>query len=465
MKKTKIIATVGPATSTKEKIKEMILNGVDVFRINLSHSNHEYSEEIIKTIRELNKELNRNIGILIDSKGPEIRVKIDSQYININKDQYITISNKNDSILSTTYKNLHKDLKPNEILILDEGSIYLRVIEIKNEEILCKSENDGIIYNNKSLSAPSSNLNIPFLNKNDIEDIRFASKMQADFIALSFVRCADDLLDVNDILISEKDEHMQIIAKIESKCALEDIDNIIKISDGIMIARGDLAIEIELEKVPNIQKRFVKKAQEKNKICIVATEMLASMESKPRPTRAEVSDVANAVFDNVDALTLSGETAVGKYPIETIKMMNKIIIETEKNFDYDDMMRPKVETPDITTVISSNVVNAANILDAKAIIASTLSGYTAKKISSFRPECIIFTTTPNIKTATSLSLNWGIYPVVIDKLKTTDEIIERSVLEAKKALELKEKDVVIITGGFPFKNTKNTNFMKIEEIE
>lgn len=471
MKKTKIIATLGPSSSNKEVIMDMIKSGVDVFRINLSHSSKELAESLVKIIRKIDKELNTNTGILIDTKGPEIRVNgIANGYVNLYKGNTVILTTsdnlENENTFHITYKNICEELNPGNRILIDDGLVELLVIEVNDCNLKCEVLNNCKLYNNKSVNIPNVDLNMEFLSEEDVEDISFASKLSADFIALSFIRSSNDVLDVNDLLIGLRDEHMQIIAKIECKSALDDIDNIVRVSDGVMVARGDLGVELDLETVPVIQKKIVKETYLKSKISIVATEMLSSMEHKSRPTRAEVSDVANAVLDGVDALMLSGETAIGENPVNTVITMKNIIESTEQSIDYEQLLNIHCNTrkDDLTSSISYSVVETANILKAKAIVASTLSGFTARKVSAFRPSCIIIATTPNKRVATSLSLNWGVIPVLVNVFKSTDEIIDEGLEICKKMLELKKEDKIIITGGFPFKKTKNTNFMKIEEI-
>lgn len=471
MKKTKIIATLGPSSNNKEVIMDMIKNGVDVFRINLSHSSRELTEKLVKIIKKIDKELNTNTGILIDTKGPEIRVNgIANGYVNLYKENTIILTTSDcleeENMFHITYKNICKEVSVGNRLLIDDGLVELLVMEVTDCNLICKVLNNCKLFNNKSVNIPNVDLNMEFLSKEDEEDIAFASSLSADFVALSFVRSSNDVLDVNDLLIGLRDEHMQIISKIECKSALDDIDNIIKVSDGVMVARGDLGVELELERVPIIQKKIVKETYLKSKISIVATEMLSSMEHKNRPTRAEVSDVSNAVLDGVDALMLSGETAIGENPVNTVITMKNIIEATEQSIDYEQLLNVHCNTrkDDLTSSISYSVVETANILKAKAIVASTLSGFTAKKVSAFRPSCIIIAPTPNKKVATSLSLNWGVIPVLVSVFKSTDQIVDEALKISKKMLELEKEDKVIITGGFPFKNNKNTNFMKVEEI-
>ncbi len=471
MNKTKIVATVGPVTYTREMIRKMLLAGTDVFRINLSHSSYKDSEKVCAHIRSVNRELNTSAGILIDTKGPEVRIGDLTSDLYLEKDDVLTLSNRDChgefNNVHISYKDLHKDVHIGDRVLINDGLVELKVMNIIDEDIKCITINGGVIKSHKKVNVPDSPLSIDFLYKENKEDIEHASQVNADYIALSFVRNANDVLDVNDMLISLKNEHMQIISKIESKSALDDVENIIKVSDGIMVARGDLGVEIPLESIPSVQKKLVKLSYTKGKVCIVATEMLTSMENNPRPTRAEVSDVANAILDGADAVMLSGETAVGSYPVETIETMNRIIDSTECTMDYDEILIKHTihDNLDVTTVISHSVVDAANMLGAKAIVATTISGYTARKISSHRPCCPILATTPKKETATSLSLNWGVLPIVVNNFKTTDDIVKNAIGIAKEKISMGKNDKIVITGGFPVVKNKYTNFLKIEEID
>ena len=471
MNKTKIVATLGPKTYSKEMIRKMILAGADVLRINLSHSSYKDSEKVCAHIRALNRELNSNAGILIDTKGPEVRLGEIKSNLVLEKDDVLTLTNKECygeyGNVHINYSDLHKDVNVGDRVLINDGLVELKVMSIMNDDIKCLTIHGGLIKSHKKVNVPDSVLSIDFLYNENKQDIEFASRINADFIALSFVRNANDVLDVNDMLISLKNNHLQIISKIETKSAIDDIENIIKISDGIMVARGDLGIEIPLESIPSVQKKLIKESYSKGKVCIVATEMLSSMEFNSRPTRAEVSDVANAILDGADAVMLSGESAVGEFPIESIETMNKIIDNTESNMDYNELLikHTNAENIDVTTVISHGVVDAANMLEAKAIVATTISGYTARKISSHRPCCPIIATTPKKETATSLSLHWGVLPVVVNKYNTTDEIVKNAIKIAKDYVPIVKNDKIIITGGFPVVKNKFTNFLKIEEIE
>ena len=471
MKKTKIMCTIGPACMDDVILESMIKEGMDVARVNLSHSTHEFAENVVKKIRKLNKKLDKNVGILFDTKGPEIRVgQFKDGFIELNEGDTViltpSMADGTNGRINISEKKLSLNLDIDTFILLDEGNIELMVTGIKNTDITCRVIRGGILEDNKSINVPDIDLNIDFLSFTDKEDILFASKLNVDYIALSFVRNANDILDVNDMFIGEKNEHTQIISKIETKSAIDDLDNIIKVSDGVMVARGDLGVEISLEKLPCIQKKIISETRKKNKICIVSTEMLSSMESRLKPTRAEVSDVSNAVIDGVDALVLSGETAIGMYPVETLRMMSNIIKETESNFNYSDFLKEKNSDKvcDATTVLAYAAVDAANMLKTKALVVSSMSGYTARKISAYRPYSPIIMTTPYKDVATSLSLNWGVIPVVVNKFSNIDDVIENAKDETKKIMDVKEEDRIVITGGFPVKGVRETNFIKIEEL-
>lgn len=471
MKKTKIICTIGPASIDDGVLENMIKEGMNVARINLSHSTHEFAETIVKKIRKLNKKLDKNVGILFDTKGREIRVGcFKNGFIELNEGDVVVLTpstaDGTNGRINISERRLFLSLDIDTIILLDEGNIELTVTGIKNTDITCKVVRGGILEDNKTINVPDIDLNIDFLSLSDKDDILFASKLNVDYIALSFVRNANDILDVNDMFIGEKNEHTQIISKIETRSAIDDLDNIIKVSDGVMVARGDLGVEISIEKLPCIQKKIINETRRKNKICIVSTEMLSSMESKLKPTRAEVSDVSNAVIDGVDAVVLSGETAIGIYPVETVKMMNSIIEETENNLNYSEFLKEKSNDKvcDATSVLAYAAVDAANMLKTKALVVSSMSGYTAKKVSNCRPYSPIIMITPYKDVATSLSLNWGVIPVVVNKFSNIDDVIESAKIETRKIMNVNDEDKIVITGGFPVKGVKETNFIKIEEL-
>lgn len=471
MNKTKIIATIGPASSDKAILREMINTGLDVVRINLKHASYEFCKDIIKKINELNLELNKTIAVMLDTRGPEVRIgkflggeaylKKDSK-IRIYMNELLGDSTK----FSVNYPGLINDVKYDTILKLDDGLIELKVLDKGEDYLLCQVLNDGVIKDNKGMNVLGIHLNIPFLSEKDKEDIKFACENNVDFIALSFVESSENILEVNDLLIHYGNDHIGIIAKVENERALDEIDDIIRLSEGVMVARGDLGVELPLEKVPGVQKMIINKCHLEGKISIVATELLSSMETVIRPTRAEVSDVANAVLDGTDAVMLSGETTTGKYPVETLQTMEKIIKAAEVNIDYLGLLEKAIKTEDndVTGILSYNVAETSTRLNCKAIIAPTVSGYTARKISRFKPKCPIIASTPNIDTAKSLMLHFGVCPVIIEELKTFDRIINHARKITTDLIEINSGDKIIITGGYPFKEIKHTNFMKIEEL-
>lgn len=471
MNKTKIVASIGPASKDKKTLKEMYYNGMNVVRLNLSHATHEFCEDIVKNVRSINKELGANIGIMMDLTGPDIRLgKFE------NGESYLKTGDKiriyMDEVLgdctkfSVSYNNLIKDVKCNNVIKLDDGKIELLVVDKGKNYLICEVKNGGIIKNHKSLNVPGIKFSRPFLSEKDIEDIKFANKMDIDFLSLSYVGNHEDILNVNDILIDLGNDHIGIIAKIENENALDDIDEIIRVSDGVMVARGDLGVEIPMERVPGIQKMLVNKCHTAGKVSIVATEMLASMENVIRPTRAEVSDVANAVLDGADAIMLSGETTIGKYPVETINMMSRIASVAEADINYLDFLDKtmRTEKQDITGSISYSVAECANRLKCKAIVATTKTGYTARKMSRFRPSCPIIALSPSEKTIRSLTLSFGVHGMVVKKFKDFDDIMEAANQSVKDIMAVNSGDKIIITGGYPLEIIKSTNFMKIDQI-
>ncbi len=471
MKKTKIVATIGPATKEESVLKELINDGMDVARINLTHADHHFSTEIIEKIKRLNIQLNRNVAVMLDMQGPDIRIEeIAGGTAKLAKGDKIRIY-KNEVLGDRTKFSLNDKELVDEILVgakifIDDGKVELEVVAKGVGYLICEVKNEGFVGTKKSVNVCGSGRTRPFLNKKDIADIEYASKTGADFLAVSFVNTSQDMLEVNDLLISLGNDDIEVIAKIETEKAVQDIDAIMNECDGIMVARGDLGIEMAIEKLPGIQKKLIQKCIEKGKYGIVATEMLASMEHNPRPTRAEVSDVANAVIDGVDAVMLSSETAVGEYPILAVHTMTRIIKIAEQNINYIELLNKALRHENCSSVdlIAYSVADCANRLNAKAIMVTTMSGTTARKMSRLRPSSPIFALSPSERTVKSLALHFGIIPILVKELQSFDKITQTALMVANDKLKLVAGDKLLITGGYPFKENSPTNFMKIEEI-
>lgn len=471
MNKTKIIATVGPSSCSREVISDLIKNGVDVIRMNMKHANYTFCEDIINKVNTLNEEMNTNVAIMLDIKGPNMTVgKLINKTAFLKKGDRIRLHFEqivgDNTKFSVNNSYLLENIKYNSEIKINNGTVTLNVLDKGKGYLLCEVIDEGIISENKSIIIPGLYLSGPFLDRKDISDIKFADKMKVDFLGLSYVQSADNVLEVNDLLIGLGNDHIGTIAKIENEYAVNEIEEIVKASEGIMVARGDLGIELPIERVPGIQKKIIRKCHQYGKVSIVATEMLSSMKDSNIPTRAEVSDVANAVLDGADAVMLSNETTIGCYPVETIEMMEKIIKAAEVDVDYMGFLDASINSSvqDITGIISYNVAESANRLKCKAIIAPTVTGYTARKISKFRPSCPIIAATPNKETIKSLALHFGVFPILVQELKSFDGIITHARKITKDMIATKEGDRIVITGGYPFKETKHTNFMKIEEL-
>lgn len=466
MNNTKIIATIGPNISDIDTLKELFDSGADVARINMSYADEAFCLDIIKKLEKINKENARKMALMLDIAGPNVRINdIDGGEAYLEQGDKIRIYM--DKVLGDKTKfslnyNIIDDIKVNDTIKIRDGKITLKVID-KDTSILCEVIVPGKIETGNNLNVIGKKLNIPFLSEKDKNNIRFACQNKVDFLSLSFVSSLDDVLEVNDMLIEMENDHLEIIAKIETEHAFEEIDEIIKASDGIMVARGDLGVNVPIERVPIIQKTIINKCHEYGKISIVSTEFLSSMENDLMPTRAEVSDVANAVIDGTDAILLADEVAKGNYPVQTLKMMEKIIGTTESSINtyHQEILD---EQQDITGSVAYSVVECAKKLDVKAIVAPTMSGYTAIKLSKFRPNCPIVALSPNIETVKNLTLHYGVHPIHIETLNNFDDIIKVAKENAKYLFKINEKDRIIITGGYPFSKVKHTNFMKIEEL-
>ena len=472
MNKTKMIGTLGPSSNTYEVIRDMITSGIDVVRINMSYASFDFARDAILNVRKINLEQKIETGIMLDTRGPEIRIGgLEKPVIRLEKNKIVRIVYSdvigNEELIPVPYKEIIMHTKIGDEIYLNNASVKLEVAAKDEDTLVCTVKSEGIVKTESTINAPNSSINIPFLSNFDKEVVRFAVEMQVDYLALSHVKEEMDILDINDLLIGLNDNNIQLISKIENKQAIEEIDKILKVSDGIIIARGDLGIEFDIEKVPSIQKKLTKLVKNKEKICIIATEMLASMEENDKPTRAEVSDVANAVLDKTDALMLGSETAVGNYPVQTVKIMNNIIDEIEKEIDYNDLLLEisRKEEINISKAIAYSSVDSANRVKASAIVCSTMSGTTAKDISNYRPSCPVIAVSPNAKVVRGLSVNYGIIPLNVGVAENTDELVEMSMDAAKKILRLNQGDKVVIVGSFPLESVNYTNFMKIEEVK
>lgn len=470
MNMTNIIVTVGPSSNTKDVLKELIASGTSVIRINLNYCDHDFCKDIISKIRSIDKELETVTSIMFDLVGPDIKTGLfsggEAIYVEGTKIRIYNSDIMGDATkLFIDYYDLVDGILIGTTIKLNNGKVVLEVIDDGPDYLLCEVITGGKVIDNSSVFF-DCDIKLPFLSDRDKDDIKFANEVGIDFLALSLVRNAEDVLDVNDMLIELGNDHMSVISKIENESAVDEIDDIIRVCDGVMITRGDLGVSIPVERIPGIQKKVINKCNFLNKISIVATEVMSSMSDSLLPTRAEVSDVANAVLDGVDAIVLSLETMTGHYPIEAFNMMKKIIITTEDDVDHYSLMDRAIRSDagDITGNLSYSVTNLANSINSKCIVAPTITGYTAKKMSRFRPKCPIIALSPDINTVKNLSLYFGVFPVLIKELKTLDDTILVSRDYASKHLNLVSGDKIIITGGYPFSKTKHTNFMKIEEI-
>lgn len=468
MKKTKIICSIGPSSCHPDTMEQMVRSGMNVARINFSHATLEEKQGVVASVHEVRKRTGANIAILYDTKGPEFRNgMLENDEINLVEGKTIRVVKEsvlgNEERFSVNHPQAIDSLKVGDFILLENGLMKIEVISVEEDGVTCKIVNGGVLGNKKSLSVPGVHLDIPFISEQDREDLIYACEHEGDFVALSFVSTAQDVLEAKEIFKAHNREDMKVIAKIENLTGVENLESILEVADGVMVARGDLGVEAPMEDLPILQKMMAQKCREYGKVCVVATEMLESMKKSARPTRAEVSDVANAVLDGTDAVMLSGETTMGKFPIETVTHMANICENAEKHVDFEGVFASSREI-NITETIATSVVESANMLNASLVVAATMSGYTAKKISNLKPNCPILATCASEEVARSLALNWGVYPVVSPEYGSTDELVSDGIIKAKQFMELKSGDKVVITGGFPNTGLKTTNFMKIEQI-
>ncbi len=441
LKKTKIICSIGPASVNPDVMEKMVEAGMNVARINFSHATEEEKQSVVASVKEVRKRTGVNIAILYDTKGPDFRTGLtpdsgilleDGKTIRIVKEDILADNSK----FTVNYKEAIDKINVGNIILLEDGLMKLEVVSKEMDGITCKIINGGTLKSRKGVNVPGVQLGVPFLSDQDREDIIYACEHDGDFLALSFVSSKENILEVREILKEHGREDLQIISKVESNTAIDNLEDIVEYSDGVMVARGDLGVEVPMAELPILQKLMITKCREHGKICIVATEMLASMYTNARPTRAEVSDIANAVLDGTDAVMLSGETTIGKYPIEAVRYMADTCLEAEKAYNYHTQFESKREI-DVTEVIAKGVVESATLLNAKVIVAATMSGYTAKKISNLKPNCLILAGCPTEKVAYSVALNWGVYPVSVPVYQTTEEVIHDCKIKGQEFMNLK----------------------------
>ncbi len=471
MRKTKIVATLGPACNDIEVIKSLISAGMNAARINFSHGTHESHEEIINKLKQAREELNAPIAMILDTKGPEIRIKtFDTDNIYLAQGSTFTITTEDIvgdvNRVSITYKDLPKDVREGGRILIDDGLIELKVNKITTTDIECIVVNSGFLSSNKGVNIPDFYVNLPSLTQKDIDDIMFGIKMGFDYIAASFVRSANDVLDIRKVLEANNGDKIRIIAKIESREGVDNLDSILEIADGIMVARGDLGVEIPPEEVPLVQKLIIRKSNVKGRPVITATQMLDSMVNNPRPTRAEANDVANAIFDGTDAIMLSGETAKGKYPVESVTMMARIAATTETSIDYNkDLIKHRRSfMPNLTNAMGFAACTMSADLDATCIITVTDSGFTPRMVSKFRPSCPILAVTADECCYRQLNLTWGCIPKMETEINDNNDVFD---LAVKKALETGlayDGDTVVIAAGVPVGESVTTNTLKVQIV-
>jgi pyruvate kinase len=471
MRKTKIICTLGPAVDSISKLKKLVQAGMDAARLNFSHGDHQEQLGRIEKIKQLRKELGVPIPIILDTKGPEIRLyKFEKDFVEIEENQEFTFYKTYETIgneqgIGTTCSHLHEDVHVGNTILVDDGKVAFEVIRIENSNVICRALNSGKLSNKKSMNIPNVVVNLPYMSEKDKADLLFGIEQGIDFIAASFTRTAADLLEMRAFLDSHKGNNIRIFAKIENAQGIKNADDIIKVADGIMVARGDMGVEIPFNELPIIQKELIKKCYRSGKHVITATQMLESMTKNPRPTRAEVSDVANAIYDGTTIIMLSGETAMGEYPIESVKAMAMIAETTEQSINY----KKRFETNhlDLGFAVMSAIANAAvisaNQINAKAIIAVTRKGTTARSIANYRPNTFIIAATADEKSYHQLRLAWNTYPILINSLsESIEEAFDQAIDAAQQAKMITTDDMIVLAGGVN-KSNLQTGILKIHK--
>ena len=473
MRKTKIICTIGPASESEEMLRALIDAGMNVARFNFSHGTHEEHREKFKRLVRIRKEMGKPVATLMDTKGPEIRLKdFEGGKVMLEKGKGFTLTTEDvmgtAERASITYKDLVKDVKAGGSILIDDGLIELRIDNVTDTDIHCTVINGGPVSNHKGVNVPDTDLSMPFISEQDRSDLIFGCKCGFDYVAASFTRSAEDIREMRYILSNNGGSRIKIIAKIESTQGVQNFDEILEAADGIMVARGDLGVEVPLEEVPILQKRMIKSAEKAGKICVTATQMLDSMIHNPRPTRAEATDVANAIYDGTTAIMLSGESANGKYPVEAVRTMARIAETTEKDIDYYSRMvkrsAEKPRTTDVTAAISHATVTVAHDIEADAIITVTISGSTAAKLASFKPARPIIACTMNEQVARQMNLYFGVSPLIIKEEASADLLFESAINEAKRTGYVRSGDKVVLTAGVPLGISGNTNMIRVVEV-
>ena len=472
MRKTKIICTMGPATDNIEVLRAMARAGMNVARFNFSHGSHEEHKQRIDRVKAVREEYNLPIALLLDTKGPEIRTgDMQDGKIFLKKGEQIRLTPRaclgTPSKISITYPDLYQDVQAGTSILIDDGLIELRVEQTQEQDILCRVLNDGAVSNHKGINVPDVHLSIPYLSDKDKADIQFGIEQGVDFIAASFVRTADDVQQLRMLLDENGGAHINIIAKIENQQGVENIDGIVSLADGVMIARGDMGVEIPAEDVPPIQKMLIKKVASAGKQVITATQMLDSMMKNPRPTRAEVTDVANAIYDGTGAIMLSGETAAGLYPVEAVTMMARIAERTENDIDYRKrfFVRTRKANPDITDAICHATCTTAYDLNARDIVTVTKSGRSARMVARYRPSCGIIGCTPTKKVWYQLNLAWGVTPVLLSETNDVFDLFDSALETAKNQGLMQSGDLAVITSGVPIGVSGTTNMIRVQVVK
>ncbi|MBQ8515302.1 MAG: pyruvate kinase [Ruminococcus sp.] len=472
MRKTKIVCTIGPATDDDQVMRDVMQAGMNVARFNFSHGDYEMHKQRFNQIVRLREEMGLPIATLMDTKGPEIRLGrfVDDKPVTIHAGNTYTLTTEDvlctDKVGSISFKNLSHDVKPGTHILINDGVIEMVVERVSRTDIVCRIIHGGVLSNNKGINVPGVKLSMPYLSETDMNDLEFGAKLGFDFIAASFVSTAADIDYLRKYTHSLGWFNVRIIAKIENLEGVRNIDEILQSADGIMVARGDLGVEIPFEQIPAVQKELIRKGYQAGKQVITATQMLESMISNPRPTRAEITDVANAIYDGTSAIMLSGETAAGSYPAEVVRTMDRIAKTTEDNIDYKGLHATcKQQNQDIANAIAHATVTTAHDLDAKAILTVTMSGVTAREISKYRPNCPIISCTVSDVVWRQTNLSWGVKPLVIGEKTNTDDLFSAAVEAALECGMVEKDDIVVITAGVPVGCAHTTNLMKVERVD